>query len=137
MLELLKSKRCELPGIENFKQRTVYNYLLNDPQDERHVVHDIHRDMMTLFCILNESKLSPIPLGTYLKHSSTAESRYERYMFNKRKRDENYSKQKVKEGFSSQQIHVRLHQVDGTTITVTMSLKGCTKQKGDPNSRHE
>ena len=35
VLELLKSKRCELPGIENFIQRTVYNYLLNDPQDER------------------------------------------------------------------------------------------------------
>ena len=43
VLELVKSMSCKLPGIDNFKQRTVYNYLFNDPQDKRHI-HDVHRD---------------------------------------------------------------------------------------------
>ena len=82
MYKLVKSMSNELPGIENFKQRTVYNHLFNDPQDKKHV-HDVHKDVMTLLSIFKGSKLSHLPLETYLKHSSTAKSQYKRHVFNK------------------------------------------------------
>ena len=70
--ELVESMKSKLPGIKNLKQG------FNDPHDERHTAFDVNRHVMTLFHILNDT-LPPIPLETYLKHSSTAKSQYKEF----------------------------------------------------------